>query len=299
MNRLSGGSPLPRLMLWVVAVIWGGGFMATRIAMDFGISPSAIMLGRFFVAAVVFSLVFARHVRRNISVGAALAGCVMGALLFLGFMTQTIGMGYTTPAKSAFLTSTNVVMVPFLWWAVVKRAPRARLLLACVFCLAGIAALSGGLVGGFSFGVGEALSLICALFFSLHIVCSGIFTLRYDAKTLVFAQFVVAAVLSLAAFMITDYDFSVFLPSPGILAVLYLGVFSTCLCYFLQGTAQQYVQPAGTALILCTEALFGTFFSVMLGYDLLSISIVCGGALIILAILVAEGVVGRKKQGVK
>lgn len=297
MDKNAKNPLLPQLMLLVTAAVWGGGFLATRIAMDERLSPGAIMFGRFFVAAVVFGVVFLPRVKKAATRQSIGAGLVMGALLFCGFFTQTAGMAYTSPSRSAFLTATNVVMVPFLWWAIAKKRPPVRIVFACLACLVGIAALSLTPGEGISLGLGEGLTLLCAVFFAAHMVASGLFALRYDPRVLVLFQFVMAAGLSFLAFLALDGDFSAFLPSKGLGAVAYLGVFSTCLCYFLQGTAQQYVPPSKTAIILCTEALFGTLFSIMMGYDSLTAAIAVGGAMILGAVLLSElQLPARKKQ---
>ena len=132
------------------------------------------------------------------------------------------------------------------------------------------------------------MTLGCAFLFACQIVTTGILALKMDAKVIVFLQFAVAAVWGFFAFLLTDGDFSSFLSSEGMGAVIYLGVFSTCLCYFLQTTAQQHVHSAKAAIILSTESLFGTIFSVLLGYDPLSPQMVVGGIISLISITMTE-----------
>ena len=136
--------------------------------------------------------------------------------------------------------------------------------------------------------IGDLMTLGCAFLFACQIVTTGILALKMDAKVIVFLQFAVAAVWGFFAFLLTDGDFSSFLSSEGMGAVIYLGVFSTCLCYFLQTTAQQHVHSAKAAIILSTESLFGTIFSVLLGYDPLSPQMVVGGIIILISITMTE-----------
>ena len=96
-------------------------------------------------------------------------------------------------------------------------------------------------------------------------------------------------------FMINDRDFSAFTSPKGMAAVAYLGIFSTCLCYFLQTTAQQHVDSAKAAIILATESLFGTIFSVVLGYDKLTFNMVLGGIIILTSIIMTEVKLPKKK----
>ena len=75
-----------------------------------------------------------------------------------------------------------------------------------------------------------------------------------------------------------------------------LGVFSTCLCYFLQTTAQKHVNSTKAAIILSTESLFGSIFSVLLGYDPLSAQMVVGGVIILASIILPEFSFGKKEE---
>ena len=66
----------------------------------------------------------------------------------------------------------------------------------------------------------------------------------------------------------------------GILSIVYLGAFSTCLCYLLQTYAQKYIDSISTGTILSLECLFATVFSIILGIDKLTLNIIIGGMLI-------------------
>lgn len=273
--------------LLLVGIIWGGGFIATRIAVDVQLSAPLILAGRFLIAAIVFGCAFWKKVREKLDLRAAVYGMVVGVFLFLGFATQTIAMAGTTPSNAGFLTATNVVMVPFLWWIVAKKRPPMRIVAACVLCLCGIGVLSIKL-DGFSFTPGDTMALICAFFFACHIVFTGLFSVRVDASVLVFTQFITAALLSLVFFLLFDRNYQPLLTPHGFLSVAYLGVFSTCLCFFLQAIAQVHVPASKAALFLCTESLFCSIFSVLCGYELLTVSMAAGGAMILGSVMLAE-----------
>ena len=81
--------------LLLVGLIWGGGFMATRIAVDEQLSAPLILAGRFFIAAIIFGCVFWKTIRKNCSRQAILSGMVVGTFLFLGFSMQTMATAGT------------------------------------------------------------------------------------------------------------------------------------------------------------------------------------------------------------
>ncbi|MEG0853800.1 MAG: DMT family transporter [Angelakisella sp.] len=286
--RLSKIKALPTILLFTVAAIWGSGFIASQIALDAHISPALFMFVRFSLAAVIVLGIFWRQLREKMKRDDLKKGFFLGLLLFLAFYVQIVGLQFTTPSNNAFLTSTNVVMVPFLWWAISKKRPEGRVFLSSLLCLCGIGILSVNLTGGISFSVGDLLTLACAFFFACQIALTGKLAIEMDTAVLVFLQFATAAVLSLLAFALTDRDFSGFTSASGMGAVLYLALFSTCLCYFLQTAVQKYVTSSKAAIILSTEALFGSLFSVLLGYDKLTVQMVLGGGIIILSLLLTE-----------
>ena len=277
------------LLCLLVACIWGSGFIASQLAIDSKLSASLIMTLRFTIAAAVMFLCcipklkgFTRH--------ELLSGFVAGLFLCSAFFTQTLGQQRTTISHCAFLTATNVVMVPFIMWAINRRRPPLRNFLITAATLAGISILSIA-PGSFelSFNLGDVLCLLCALLFALHISCMEWALKDSDVMRVNLIQLATAAVISTAVFLTTDQNTAVSADfSKGLPAVLFLGVFSTCLCYFLQTVAQKYTTPAQAGVLLSTEGLFGTMLSVILGMEALSLNMVVGGLIILLSVILQE-----------
>jgi len=272
------------LTLVIVAIIWGSGFTASRMALDSGLGPFYIMAFRFLIAAIIMGIVFYKKIK-NIQKKDLIAGSAVGFFLFFAFATQTVGLQFTTASKNAFLTGTNVVMVPFIFWAITKIKPDAWSLLSAVMCFLGIGFLS--FEGNFSLGYGDTLSLICAIGFACHISLTGYYSKQIDTTLLTIIQMAVATILS----FVFGFFFET-LPKEvgtnGILSVIYLGIFSTMIAFFLQTTAQKYTTASRTAIILSTEAIFGTLFSIMLLGEVVTFKMIIGGATIFIAIITAE-----------
>ena len=76
--------------LFIVAIIWGGGFVATQAALDGGLTTSQIMTLRFFISAVLMTVIFFKQIKNNISMGTIKVGVILGICLFLGFFLQTL-----------------------------------------------------------------------------------------------------------------------------------------------------------------------------------------------------------------
>jgi len=274
-------------LLLIVTIIWGSGFTASQAAIDGGLSAAFIMFGRFLVAALTIGLVFHKKLK-NWTKKEILMSFTVGLILFFAHFTQTLGLEQTTPSKNAFLTATNVVMVPFLYWILARKQPGVKAFISAVICFAGICILSVDFSQGMVFGVGDLLSLLCALLFALHIAVVGYFVDKMDGIKLAFGQLAGAAIFSTIAFLILDRDFSVIRPTIGVASVVYLGVFSTGVCFFLQTISQEHVSSTKASLILSLESVFGTMFSILLGYEVLKINMVLGGLMILASIIFVE-----------
>ena len=278
---------IPDFLLLFAAAIWGSGFVAADIALE-GWPPILITALRFSIAA----LLFLPFVLKNLKsvVAEFWPGLIIGLFLGLAFIFQTIGLLYTTPSKNAFLTATNVVITPFIYFLFGRKRVQPKNLIGAVVSLLGIGILS---FDGESFAItnlGDGLTLVCALLFACHIATTGYF-LKEKSRNLhaiVFLQFGVSAIISwIAAILLEDFPPQAAFSAPGY-AIVYLGIFPTLLCFFLQNFAQQKVNPNKTAIILSTEALFGTLLSVLLRGEVLTPLMGAGFILLFAAILLVE-----------
>ena len=295
MIKVKNKDKLGVLLLIIVAIIWGSGFIASQMALDANVSPQLLMMVRFVIATIVIGLCFFKRIKSNMKKSDIVSGSLIGLFLFLAFYIQVVALQYTTPSNNAFLTAANVVMVPFIWWAITKKAPSGKIFASSLLCLMGIGILSLKIGQGMQFGGGDLLTLLGAFFFACQIVSTGKVAEKMDTTVIVFLQFMVAAILSTILFLVTDRNIDPLLTIEGALPLIFLGVCSTCLCYFLQTVAQKYVDSAKAAIILGTEALFGTLFSVAMGYDMITMNMVVGGGVIMLALIMTEWSPKRKK----
>lgn len=273
----------------LVAAIWGSGFIASQTAINAGMSAALIMVLRFTLAALVM-LVFCIPRLKKISNRELKKGAFAGIFLFGAFYTQIIGQQNTVVSHCAFITATNVVMVPFLVWIISRKAPPVH-----TFIYAGTTFLGIGILSikpddfGLSFYSGDIMSLVCALLFAMHITSLGWAAKDTDVMLLNLVQLSTAALISGAVFLFTDLETVASVNwTLGLPSVIYLGLLSTCLCYFLQTLAQKYITPSQAGVLLSTEGLFGSIFSVILGMEILTINMVVGGFIILFSVIMTE-----------
>lgn len=282
----------------VIAIIWGSAFTANQYAIDANFSSSLIMAMRFSAASLVMLVLCAKKLK-SITKADLLHGGISGVILFAAFFLQTTGQSMATVSHSAFITATNVVMVPFIVWAVRRKAPPVKIFLLAGTTLAGIGILTlhGGASQGFR--LGDAILFVCAFFFALHIFYLGIAVTDRDPMVINLIQIGTAAIISLFALFVFDRGaIPVADYSSGLFPVLYLGLASTCLCYMLQTWAQKYTSETKAGILMSTEGLFGSLFSVLLGLEPLTSSLVIGGAVILLSVILMEVPLGNKRPQV-
>ena len=269
--------------LLAVTIIWGGGFVASDIALA-GLTPFQIMAIRFLIATIVMAVLAGKEIK-TIRKEEWKCGAILGFFLFGGIALQIIGLQYTTPSKNAFLTATNVVFVPFIAMVLYKRKVKAQSLVGAAMAIIGAGVLS--LQADFSMGIGDALTLVCAVCFAFQIFLTGEFVGRIRPMVLNFIQMSMAFVCSLVGYLFSG-ELAFHADKNSIWAVLYLGLISTCLTYFLQTLSQTYVEETKAAIILSMEAVFGTVFSVILLHEQVTAKMLIGSVLILGAVLVSE-----------
>lgn len=269
--------------LLLTAIIWGSGFVANNMAL-MTMTPLQILCLRFFIGAVLMgAIAFKRF--KNIRKQEIIAGIILGILLFTAFVAQTFGLKYTTPSKNAFLTATNVVIVPFIAFLLHKKKVDRYSTVGAVMAITGIGILS--LRGNLSLSFGDALTLLCALGFAFHIFYTGQFAQKYDVLVLTALQMLVAFLLSLIVILPVE-GINLTVSGNGLMSVIYLGVFSTTIAFFLQTVAQKYTSETKAAVILSMESVFGTLFSILIVHEKITERMIAGCLLILAAVLISE-----------
>ncbi len=283
-------------MLVIVAIVWGSGFIATEYAINSEM-PSSLILSIRFMVASLFMFLFSIKEIIAIDKKTLFHGLIAGGLLFLGFFIQILGQSQTSVSNAAFLTATNVVMVPFIVWAMSKDKPRTKTFVLAFTTLIGIGVLTLNFETGLSFNRGDVSVLLCALMFAFHIAYLGIFSKGLNTKVLTFLQLFTAGFISTIVFLLMDIKDATFVSiQNGILPTLYLAFFSTLFCYFFQTKGQQIVPPGKVGIILCTEGFFGSLFSILLGLEPLKATVIVGGIIIISSVMLSEIDFSKKKS---
>jgi len=271
------------LSLLLVAIIWGSGFVVTKNALDV-MTPFYIMGFRFIIAAVAVTLISFKRLRKATKLDIK-AGIIVGFFMFLGFAFQTVGLKYTTAGVQAFITASNVVMVPFMYWILSKKRPDNFEMFGAFLCFVGIGILS--LDKNLNIGVGEFLTFLCAIGYALQIVAVGHFAKEVDPFVLSTVQLYFAAILSFIIAILFEPKITVF-TSDMLFPIFYLGIFSSMVAFLIQNIAQRHTSSTHAAIIMSLEAVFGSVFSILLLNDPVNIKFFIGCVAILLSVIASE-----------
>jgi drug/metabolite transporter (DMT)-like permease len=277
--------------LIITTIIWGSAFVVMKNSVDI-ISPTYLLALRFTIASIALVAVFFKRLKL-VNKTEILCGSLLGVFLFVSYLLQTYGVKYTTASKNAFITTLYVIIVPFLHWFFNKKRPSVNNIGAAVIAVFGLALIS--LEGDLSINIGDLLTLFCGLFFAFHIVFVDRYTNHHDPVRLTVIQMVVAAILSwvLAPIMEGTQDFTV-INGSMLVGLLYLGIFSTMICFLLQNVGQKHLSPNTTSIILSFEAVFGLVFSVIFLEEEVTPKLMAGCILLFSSVILSE--YQRKKK---
>lgn len=285
------------LSILLTAVLWGTGFPGMYYALQSGLNPTFILLIRFSVASILLFILVHRKVLR-MSRKDLMRGIITGVFLFIAFYAQTIGLQFTTPSNNAFITATYVIQVPFMSWILFRKRPHRKFFILPFLTFIGVVVLTYTPSTGFSFSVGDTFTLLCSVFFALHLAYLDRVSKISDVLNLTFVQLATAAVLCLLVFFAIDGA----IPGEQIIWpqalgwTLYLAVFCTLIAYFLQTRAQKYTTSTKAAIFLSSESLFGALFSVAAGIEPFTVFLVLGGGLILTSIILSEVRITSRKS---
>ena len=172
---------MAHLLMLAVVMLWGAMFVLIKVAMDV-ISPQWFNAIRMMIAFVCLALIYRKEFRR-LTREAWIFGAAAGASLALGYVFQTQGLVYTTATNSAFITALVVVIVPILASIPGLRppdhdSPEWTAWAGALVALLGVALLTLPenapwtmlFTAGGKEGVGNLLTLFCAVGFSLYVI---------------------------------------------------------------------------------------------------------------------------------
>ncbi len=279
--------------------IWGTTFIAQDTGMEV-IGPYVFNSTRFFVgflALIPFYFllekkstkeVLAKNKKRFIYLS-----ILIGIFLFFASLLQQVALLFTDVANAAFFTIFYVPMVPIIVFFLFRTKIHWSVWPSVLLCVVG-----GYFLTNFqdaTVRLGDTLVVICALFWSLHIIFIGILVKEFNAPILVglIQTFIVSICSLIPAFIFEDFIFENILDQK--IQILYAGILSGGIAFVLQIYAQQNISPAPSAIIFSLEGVFATIAAWILLSQILNINNIIGCCFILAGVLISQLIPEIKK----
>lgn len=276
------------IMLLAAAAIWGFGFVAQRLGMNF-LEPFAFNGVRFLLGSCsLLPLIWWFSRRRTpqpySESSLPLAGVLAGAVLFIAASLQQVGLLYTTAAKAGFITGLYLILVP-IFGLLLKHTTGITTWLGAILAVIGLYLLS--INDDFSMSFGDMLQFIGALFWAIHILLIDHFSGRVSPLKLSAVQFMVCGLLSLGVSLLIETPTASAMLA-GWQPILYAGLVSVGVAYTLQVVGQKSANPAHAAIILSLESVFAVLGGVWLLDETLTLRAWFGCGLMLAGMLLSQ-----------
>ena len=249
-----------KCMLLMSALIWGSSFIVMKNAVDF-ISPFTLLCIRFVLSTIFISILFfnkIKKIKKQDLLGGFLAGLAV----------------YCT-------------IVPLLSWLYFKKKPDKAQIFAAILCFIGVGFVS--LDSSLKVNLGDLYTLIGGFLYAVHIIVCEKAMKKTSPIIITALQFAFASIFSfIAASLFEDISVVFHIDSSIYLQILYLAFFATTLCYLFQNVGQKFVNENIAALLLSLESVFGVFFSILFGLEIMTLQIGLGFMIIFISVLISE-----------
>ena len=259
-----------------IAAVWGSSFVVMKDSLERQ-NVFSFLSSRFILAALLMFL-YKPGVFRGLTNKFISRGIIAGILLGSGYIFQTYGLTKTTVSNTGFITGLYLVFTPLISLIILKRHVLKIQWLAVIVATIGLFFIS---YNGVTIGLGEILVLISAFIYGAHFVALGEWSDGKNTYALTFIQVVtVAALTSIFAF---KDGFQIAPDSTVWIAILYTAFFATFLGFLIQTKAQSVMSATVASVLLATETPFAVFFGLYFHSDPLTLRIITGGSLVMVA----------------
>lgn len=268
------------ICMFIATIFFGMTYVLTKICLNY--STELHIISFRFLIAFVISLIFLQRKIFPIKIKEILYSLILSVLLFMVFITMTIGVKYTTATNASFLISLSVIFIPFFSWIFNKEKPKKSIFIVLIIALIGIMLLT--LDKNLKFHIGDILCLICSLLFSFHVLITERFVKNNNPITFGVLQFGGVAILS----FLVQYPIEKFtLPKNEKfwISLMILSVFCTALAYIIQTVSQKKLSSTLIGLILSLEPIFSGIFGYFILNEYLSLQQYIGAFLLLISII--------------
>ncbi len=276
------------VLLLLVALIWGFGFVAQRVGMNhmgpYTFNGIRFLLGGLCLLPLVLGKTHTPMVERARQIPLAKAGLLAGGILFVAATLQQVGLQYTTAGKAGFITGLYVVLVPVIGIALGQRTNTGTWI-GAVAAAMGLYLLS--VTEDFRIEPGDLLELVGAIFWAGHVLALSYLSPRTVPVRLAMVQFLVCGFLSLLTGLVLE-TLTLSAIVDAAVPIFYGGVCSVGAGYTLQVVVQRKAHPSHAAILLSLESPFAALGGWLLLEEVLSGRAMAGCILMLTGMLLSQ-----------
>ena len=266
--------------LVIVAVVWGATFPIIKLSLTY-IDPISFLLFRFAIAAVVLlPFVIKKMNKRD-----AIYGTIVGIPLFLGYVTQTFGLQYTSPSMSGLITGIYIVLTPILSIFILRNGLDMVKIYLAVAAFVGMALMTISSTSGEA--LGNLLTIATAFCYALQLVLTEKYLKTGNPLVFTFFQLIVVAVLSLLISPGSVLKAGILTNGYVLFSVLFNAILGSTMAIWLMSVAIKNTNAYISALILVIEPVSAVMVSTVFFHFPVTILMILGGAIILVSMVLA------------
>ncbi len=271
------------IYLAIATLIWGATFVIIKEGLK-SASP-VLFIGIRFTAAFLILGAFNWKSFSTASKNMWKHALILGILNYIAYAAQTIGLEYTTVAKSSLVTYLFSVLTPPLQFLITGKKPSIGNMAGLAVVFTGMMIITSPKAEGINFG--DILTLASAFSYALYIVYIDVYSSVKDAGFLVSIQFLITGVLGFATAPLVEKPFLI-IDMNLILSIGYLSILGSAVAIYLINRFQKYTSPTKAVIIYSLEPLFSVLLGIIILNESKSTAKFSGMALIIGGILISE-----------
>ncbi len=274
----------PQIALILITVIWGASFITVQYGLNFS-SPVLFVGLRFAAATIAVSLLSLKYLK-HFSKQDLIAGASIGAVIAIGYATQTVGLQTISSSESAFLTALYVPLVPFFMWLCFKNTPHLMTWLGASCAFIGLVFLTGNGFGAIHLSFGQLITLFGSIAIAFKIILISYFANRVNLRRVTVLQLAFASLFCFCfAPMIGETTLPVF--EWKLIAVLCALGLASAVIQLVMNWAQRIVDPAQAAIIYAGEPVWAAMIGRIAGERLTPLALL-GGLFVVFGVIVSE-----------
>lgn len=292
------------LMLIITAFIWGSAFVAQDIAAEsvapFTFNALRSYVGGLFLIPIIFlfklidkkthspapegskSTKNSKSSRKNLITGGILCGFALAVASAFQQFGITAG---ASSGKAGFITAMYILLVPVLGLFLGKKV-NIKTWFSVALGVVGLYLLCMT-SNSFNLATRDIYLILCAVFFSCHILVIDKFSPKVNCIIMSCIQFFTCAFINtILMFIFEKPDLKGI--SVAILPILYVGIMSSGIAYTLQIIAQKDTNPVVASLLMSLESVFALICGWIILNDQMTQREIGGCILVFIGIILSQ-----------